>query len=216
MNYTESDLLPVSALQHLIFCPRQCALIHIERIWMENQLTAEGRILHERVHSPAARRKGTVRVEYALPLRSLRLGLAGVADVVEFHGPDPKEGKGAEVPHPVEYKRGEPKKDDSDLVQLCAQAMCLEEMLEVPVPEGSLYYGRERRRTKVRFDDALRCATEQAAGLLHGLVSSGRTPAPEFGRKCGKCSLRDACLPKPCGGSRPVTRYLSAILEEEP
>ncbi len=213
--YPESDLLPISALQHLIFCPRQCALIHIERIWMENQFTAEGRILHERVHSPEARRKGVVRVEYALPLRSLRLGLAGVADVIEFHGLGPKRGRGAEEPYPVEYKRGKPKSDDSDLIQLCAQAMCLEEMLGVSVPEGALFYGRERRRTKVQFDDGLRRGTEECAKLLHGIVASGMTPAPAYGRKCGKCSLMEACLPKPCGGRRPVSRYLSAILEEQ-
>ncbi len=212
--FAESDLLPISALQHLIYCPRQCALIHVERMWLENQFTAEGRILHERAHSPAVKRKGLVRVEYALPLRSLRLGLYGVADVVEFHDPDPGRAPNS-VPYPVEYKRGEPKEDDSDLVQLCAQAMCLEEMLAMEVPEGSLFYGQERRRTRVEFGSDLRSSAERAAGLLHEMISSGRTPAPEYGRKCGACSLKEACLPKPCAGRLSVSRYLASALEEE-
>ncbi len=215
MAYVESDLLPISALQHLIFCPRQCGLIHIERIWLENQFTAEGRILHERVHSPSKQRKGPVRVEYALPLHSLRLGLFGVADVVEFHGPADGHASKPEIPYPVEYKRGEPKKDDSDLVQLCAQALCLEEMLGVRVAEGALFYGRERRRTRVQFDVGLRRGTETNARLLHEIIGSGQTPSPEYGRKCGKCSLKDACLPKPCAGKRTVSRYLAAALEED-
>ncbi len=211
--YAESDLLPLSALQHLMFCPRQCALIHVEGVWMENLFTAEGRIMHERVHTPAAERRGFVRSEFSLPLRSLALGLSGKADVVEFR----REGStGAEeTPYPVEYKRGKKKADQSDLVQLCAQAMCLEEMLGVMVPEGALFYGREKRRTEVVFTADLRRTTEEAARRLHELVASGRTPSPEFGRKCRSCSLMDACLPKPCSGKTAVSRYLANALEEE-
>lgn len=193
MIYGESELLPISALQHLLFCRRQCALIHIEQVWTENLFTAEGRILHEKTHTPGAERKRSVRVEYALPLRSLRLGLTGKADVVEFHG---EVGSSVEIPYPVEYKRGKPKADNCDLVQLCAQALCLEEMLSVRVMEGALFYGRERRRTRAVFDEALRHQTEQAALELHALMAAGRTPPPEYGARCKSCSLLDVCLPQ--------------------
>ncbi len=172
--YTEDDLLMLSALQHLLFCPRQCALIHIEQAWTENRFTAEGRVLHERVHTAATDSRTAVRVEYDMPLRSLRLGLSGRADIVEMHLQDNKTWQ----PFPVEYKRGRPKKDDSDRVQLCAQALCLEEMLACTVPEGALYYGQKKRRTPVLFDDRLRRITEETAARLHDLLSSTITPAP--------------------------------------
>jgi len=213
MNYSEADLLPLSALQHLLFCPRQCALIHIERIWAENLFTAEGRILHEKTHTPATERKRAVRVEYSLPLRSLRLGLTGKADVVEFHSTGGS--SSGEVPYPVEYKRGKPKADDSDLVQLCAQALCLEEMLGVRVHEGALFYGRERRRTRVQFDESMRHRTEKAALDLHEMVAAGRTPQPEYGKKCKSCSLQDACLPRACSSKKAVSKYLASALEEK-
>ncbi len=221
--YSEDDLLPLSALQHLLFCERQCALIHIEGVWMENRLTAEGRVLHERVHNPGAERRHRVRVEFSLALRSLRLGLAGQADVVEFHASGGDEerqeradgaGKARELPYPVEYKRGKPKQDRSDLVQLCAQAMCLEEMVGVDVPEGALFYGRERRRTKVLFSEDLREDTRNAARRLHELVASGITPPPDYGKKCRACSLRDACLPRPCSGGSPVARYMAEVMDD--
>jgi CRISPR-associated exonuclease Cas4 len=212
MTYAEDDLLPISALQHLLYCPRQCALIHVERIWRENLFTAEGRILHERVHCPAVHRKRLARIEFSLPLSSLRLGLAGSADVVEFHLPPA--GKSGEIPYPVEYKRGKPKPDQSDMVQLCAQALCLEEMLGVSVPEGALFYGREQRRVKVVFATDIRSGTETAARTLHELVGSGRTPSPEAGAKCRACSLLDACLPRPCSGKMKVSRYVASTLEE--
>lgn len=198
--YEEKDLIPLSALQHLVFCERQCALIHVERLWLENRLTAEGRIMHERVHSadPETRRK--VRFAYAVPLRSLRLGVSGQADVVEFH-PDG-------TVTPVEHKRGKPKPDHSDAVQLCAQAMCLEEMLDVAVPEGSLFYGKTRRRKDIQFDDHLRRETEAAADRLHELIRSGRTPPPVFEAKCKSCSFLALCMPETVSKSRSVQRYL--------
>jgi CRISPR-associated exonuclease Cas4 len=148
-TYIEEDLIMISALQHLAFCPRQCALIHVEQMWQESGLTAEGRILHERVHEQEGESRAGVRIERGLPLRSLRLGLVGVADVVEFH---PLPGGGWR-PFPVEYKRGKPKPDRCDEVQLCAQAMCLEEMMEVEVPQGSLFYGKTRHRHDVAFNE---------------------------------------------------------------
>ena len=214
--YTEDDLLPISALQHLFFCERQCALIHIEQAWAENLFTAEGRIMHERVHEADRQSRGSIRIEYSMWLRSLRLGLIGKADVVEFHRkPDSlKAGSAVWVPFPVEYKRGKPKKDNCDKVQLCAQALCLEEMMEVEVPNGALFYGKKRRRTDVMFDDTLRRQTEETAIRLHELIASGRTPKPVYTPKCDSCSLIGICLPKILGKKRSIKRYLSGAIQE--
>ena len=149
--YTEDELIQLSALQHLVFCERQCALIHIEQLWSENLFTAEGRIVHEKVDTANRESRGNIRIEYGVPMRSLRLGLIGKADVVEFHRNGDKW-----TPFPVEYKRGKPKGGNCDKVQLCAQALCLEEMLNVEIPEGSLFYGQTRRREDVTFDEKLR------------------------------------------------------------
>ncbi|HMO50374.1 MAG TPA: CRISPR-associated protein Cas4 [Kiritimatiellia bacterium] len=201
--YDEADLLPLSALQHLMFCERQCALIHIEQAWEENRLTAEGRVMHERAHDGGSESRGGVRIARGLRIRSLRLGLIGQADVVEF----PKDGP----PFPVEYKRGKPKAHRADEVQLCAQAMCLEEMLETPVPCGALFYGQTRRRTDVAFDDALRGLTENAAARLHRLIAGGKTPAPVYEKKkCTACSLKAVCLPE---ATSTVSRYLALAVK---
>ncbi|MBI4397581.1 MAG: CRISPR-associated protein Cas4 [Candidatus Omnitrophica bacterium] len=161
--YSENDLLQVSALQHLIFCERQCALIHLEQQWNENFLTVLGRVMHEKkVDTPATESRGDFKVEYGMPLRSLRLGLTGKADVVEFH----RESSGSWRPFPVEHKLGKPKIDDCDRVQLCAQAICLEEVLKIEVPQGALFYGKPRRREIVLFDNYLRIKTEDAAKRL--------------------------------------------------
>lgn len=206
--FTEDDLLPLSALQHLLFCVRQCALIHIEQAWEENRFTAEGRILHERVDTAERQSRHDVRIETALALRSLRLGLSGKADVVEFH----REGQGAWRPFPVEYKRGRPKPANWDQVQLCAQALCLEEMLGCTVPEGALFYGQPRRRQEVVFDEELRRETVTAAERLHELVRSGVTPPARYEKKCESCSLLHRCMPKVAGRSKHVQRYLSRML----
>jgi len=171
--YSEDDLLPISALQHLLFCPRQCALIHIEGLWQENYLTAQGRSLHEKTHLADVENRPGVRVVRSLRLCNHELGLVGQADVIEFH----ESGKGIELtgmkglwqPFPVEYKRGRAKPDNCDRVQLCAQALCLEEMLQTHVPKGALFYGKPRRREQVEFTDELRVQTEQAAAELHSL-----------------------------------------------
>ncbi len=198
----EIDSFPLSALQHFAFCPRQCALIHIERQWAENTLTAQGRVLHERTHDAGSESRGDLRVARALPLQSASLGLHGVADVVEFHRrPD-----GAWQPFPVEYKRGRPKHEPIDAVQLCAQALCLEEMLTTPVPAGALFYGATHRRHDVHFDDDLRAETRRFAAAVRALLAAGRTPPPEFGPKCRACSLLELCRPQA------VTRSASAHL----
>ncbi len=199
--YAESDLLALSALQHLLYCERQCALIHIEQAWSENRFTAEGRASHERVHTGGHEMRDGVRIARDVALRSLRLGLVGKADVVEFH-----DGK----PYPVEHKRGHNKANDCDRVQLCAQALCLEEMLGQPVPEGALFYGEPRRRTVVVLDEALRVETETAAARLHELMDAGQTPPAVYDKaKCERCSLLDICKPR-AGGD--VHRYIQEAL----
>ena len=214
--YTEDDLLPLSALQHILFCERQCALIHIEQTWNENLFTAEGKIMHERVDEAGRESRKDVRIEFAMPLRSLRLGLVGKADVVEFHRKSASQNaKSAEwVPFPVEYKRGKPKKDNCDRVQLCAQALCLEEMLDVEIPRGALFYGKTRRRKDVDFDNALRQETENAAIQLHKLIESRQTPPPVYTPKCKNCSFFHVCLPKTIGKRHSVKQYLSGAISE--
>jgi CRISPR-associated exonuclease Cas4 len=207
--FSEDDLLMLSALQHLLFCPRQCALIHVEQLWIENRLTAEGRILHERVHTAAKESRRTIRLEFDMPIRSLELGLIGRADVVEFHLQD----NGVWQPYPVEYKRGRPKKDDSDRVQLCAQALCLEEMLSVDVPVGALYYGKKKRRSEVEFDQNLRTTTIEAARTLHDLFQNRRTPPPQYSRRCDNCSFVELCLPRTVGKKNKVANYMKRMIK---
>jgi CRISPR-associated exonuclease Cas4 len=213
MSYTEDNLLPLSGLQHLAFCERQCALIHIEQAWAENLYTAEGRILHERAHDPAQVSRRDVRVEYGMPLRSLRLGLIGKADVVEFHRSKESD-SGPWLPFPVEYKRGRPKKANVDRIQLCAQAICLEEMLGVDVPAGALFYGKTRHREDVAFDPALRSETEETAERFHALIEAGVTPKALYGKHCDTCSLRDLCLPGIVEKGKSVDRYLMNAARE--
>jgi CRISPR-associated exonuclease Cas4 len=206
----EDELIAISALSHYSYCPRRCALIHIEQVWAENRFTAEGRILHERVHDESRESRGDVRIDYGVSLRSLRLGLIGKADVVEFH----RQPVGAWLPFPVEYKRGKPKADDCDRVQLCAQAICLEEMLSVTIPEGALFYGQTRHRLDVVFDEALRGETEETARRVHVLIAAGRTPPPVYEKRCESCSLLSDCLPKTIQKRRSVKNYLTRILGE--
>lgn len=208
--YEPDDLIQLSALQHMVFCPRQCALIHVEQTWKESGRTAEGRLMHERVHEQEAESRGDVRIERGVPLRSLRLGLIGKSDVVEFH----KVEESRWIPYPVEYKRGKPKVDDCDKVQLCAQAMCLEEMLNLEVPRGAIFYGRTRRRLDVEFDEALRRKTEDAAKKTHSLIDSGTTPGPVYAKRCESCSLVAECLPKTLQKKRSVKNYLTRVIGE--
>lgn len=201
--FDEADLLPLSALQHYVYCPRQCALIHVEQQWTENRFTAEGRAQHDRVDRPEHEVRDGVRLEYAALLRSLRLGLIGKADVIEFHG---------DKVFPVEHKRGRPKPDHCDHVQLCAQALCLEEMMQIEISEGAIFYGQPRRRQPVEFSAELRRETEEIACKVHELIRSGRTPPAEYNeKKCSACSLFDTCMPKQ---TRRVEDYLSESVFE--
>jgi CRISPR-associated exonuclease Cas4 len=188
----ESDLIPISALQHFLYCPRQCALIHIEQLWAENRLTAEGRLLHERADQRRVEQRGDIRVVTAMPLASADLGLTGVADVVEFRRVNKEE-----IVRPVEYKRGRPKQHRADEVQLCAQAMCLEVMLGTAIASGDLYYGKTRRRRAVDFDNDLRALTLRTITDTRALLSSARTPTATYlPKRCDACSLIDLCQPK--------------------
>jgi len=225
--YDEDELLPISGIQHLAFCERQWALIYLEGLWKDNLLTAQGRELHQAVDRSQAEARGDVRVARGLRLRSLRLGLVGVADVVEFHRVRAGGGGGVALegadglwrPFPVEYKRGKPKLDPCDAVQLCAQALCLEEMLGTPVPRGALFYGLPRRRTGVTFDAELRGRTVRLAQRLHELTARAVTPPPPPGKRCRNCSLRDLCLPRAVRNRSPglyIRRMLDTIGEDAP
>ena len=210
-SYLADDLLPVSALQHFSYCPRQCALIHIEQAWSENVFTAEGRIMHDKADSNKHESRGNIRIDYSVPLRSLRLGLVGKADVVEFH----RGANGTWQPFPVEYKRGKPKAGNCDRVQLCAQAICLEEMLGVEISEGALFYGQTRHRENVVFEEKLRCETADVAGKVHELIKNAVTPKPEYGQKCKSCSLLELCMPKTCSKTKSASSYLLKVTREE-
>lgn len=218
--YSEDDLLPISALEHLEYCPRQCALIHIERVWDENVQTAEGRSLHERVHQAASETIDRVRVARHLRLCSRELGLFGVSDVVEFHPTESRDERTITLPDssqrwiafPVEYKRGRRRPEKSYQVQLCAQALCLEEMLGGLVPAGALYHGKSRRRQVVEFDGHLRTHTRNRCQELHRLIEAGTMPQPAHGPKCKYCSLAERCLPK-LKPSRSARNYVSHCIE---
>ncbi|RMH19605.1 MAG: CRISPR-associated protein Cas4 [Acidobacteria bacterium] len=221
--FSEDSLVPISALQHLVFCERQAALIYLERQWADNRLTVEGSHLHAHADELGRRSetRGEVRICRGLALRSLRLGLVGRADVVELlRLPEAEAASGAALPgvagrwrpFPVEYKRGKPKRDTSDKVQLCAQALCLEEMLDVAVPEGALYYGRRKRRYPVSFDAAMRQHTEATIQRLHRLFASGQTPRAKREPKCSRCSLLRLCLPDAMAPERSAAGYLEGAL----
>ena len=181
------DPIPISALQHYLYCPRQCALIHVEQTYDENLYTLRGNRVHERAHEPERDTVAGVRLERALPLYSAALGLVGQADVVEFLADG--------TPYPVEYKAGARKKRDADDVQLCAQGMCLEEMLGVAVSEGSIYYDRSRRRRVVAFTETLRRTVQETAAAVRALYNWNTLPEPAADERCRACSLIDACLP---------------------
>lgn len=215
--YDPDDLVPLSALQHLIYCERQAALIHLERVWTDNVYTVEGRQRHDVVDAGQLEARKDVRIVRRLAVSSLRLGLSGITDVVEFRrviGPD---GEGIMIPgapgrwrpFPVEYKRGRPKSHLADEVQLCAQAMCLEEMLAVTVAAGALFYGKTRRRKGVLFEPKLRDLTQQSAQRIHEILGSGRTPSAIRGEKCKACSLAEVC--QPTLGERSATAHIARL-----
>jgi CRISPR-associated exonuclease Cas4 len=205
--YGEDELLPLSGLRHMAVCERQFALVHIEQSWADNLYTAEGSLLHKNVDTPHYETRRGRRLVHALPLTSRRLGLAGKADLVEF-----PTGPGGEPPIPIEYKRGHPKPDDVDEVQVCAQALCLEEMLGCSISRAFLYYHQVRHRCEVPLSDKLRIRVETLASRMHELFLSGKTPKMDRMPKCRSCSLDELCKPQWTGaGSRAWERWKAFI-----
>jgi len=185
--------LYLSRLQHYLFCPRQFALIELECAWEENVFTAEGQVMHEKVNSGGHDTRGSIKTVRTLRLGHETLGLEGVADVVEYHTDD----NGQQTPFPIEYKRGKPKSHRADEVQLCAQALCLEDMHHCHVPKGALFYGKTRRRHAVDFDKELRQLTINAISECRRIIDTRMTPKPTYSTsKCRNCSLKDICHPK--------------------
>ena len=205
--FPESDLIPISALQHFIFCPRQCALIHIERAWEENLLTAQGRGLHERAHSEISETRPDCKRIFGLPVRSLKFGLAGQCDCV-LETPDKKM-------IPLEYKRGRPKIKDMDTVQLCAQVLCLEEMTGSRIKEGFIYYFRIKKRLHVNVDDNLRALTIETIDKCRKMIEEGVTPPPVFSKKCLSCSLKEVCMPEFMEKQRKVSLYIDRMIKKD-
>ena len=218
MAFEEDELLSLSGIQHFAFCRRQWALIHIEQQWAENERTADGRVMHEKVHDPSvSESRGDRRITRGMYVRSYELGISGQCDVVEFRrsesGVPLSDREGKWQPFPIEYKRGEPKESDADRVQLCAQAMCLEEMLCCPVPRGALFYGEIHRRENVEFTEELRCRVKEMLSEMHEYYRRGYTPRVKRSRACNACSLRELCVPSMFTAAD-VSAYLRTGLEE--
>jgi CRISPR-associated exonuclease Cas4 len=203
----DEDLLPLSALQHVIFCERQFALIHVEQAWVENSYTTEGKLLHERAHSGTRERRAGRAKEFGMPIRSLELCLTGMTDAVEY-------GEDGSV-RIVEYKRGRPKKHRADEVQLCAQAMCIEEMRGVSIVEAQLFYGKAKRRKTVVLDEELRGIAKMAAARAKEIIREGVTPKADYdAAKCPHCSLLGLCMPGKLGSGKSVARYIDRMTKE--
>jgi CRISPR-associated exonuclease Cas4 len=237
--FTEDQFIQLSALQHYVFCPRQCALIHVEDVWNENVFTVRGNILHEKVDTDTYETRGALKTVRGLKIHSFRLGIAGRCDVVEFRKP-PVISPGLQAgehkanitgmgfqPHipanvvsvqeamevvPVEFKAGQPKQNISDEVQLCAQALCLEEMLSVPVRRGAFFYGKIRRRVQVEINDTLRKQTEEIIAAVHDIVDRKHVPVAQYMAKCRSCSLEDVCQPKAMN-QRKLNSYMKTLYE---
>jgi CRISPR-associated exonuclease Cas4 len=210
----------LSGLQHFAYCRRQWALIHIEQQWAENERTVDGQIFHRRAHNAeATEKRGDVIITRGLHIKSSKLGVSGICDVVEFHrseqGITLHSYEGKWQPYPVEYKKGEPKEHNADELQLCAQAMCLEEMLLCDIPSGSLYYGENRRRTSVEFTEELRRQVTDMANEMHILWKKGYTPQVKPQKGCNACSLKEICVPR-LRKTKKVKSYIEENLRKEP
>lgn len=219
-EYTADELIHLSGIQHFLFCRRQWALIYVENQWQENGLTAEGRILHERVDDPyfTEVRRGVI-IARSVPVASYTLGISGICDVVEFtsaeSGVQLPGRAGYYQPAPIEYKRGRPKREPVDEAQLCAQAMCLEEMLAVSIPRGYLYYGQTRHREPVELTPALRQLVQDATAEMHAYLARGYTPRVKMTKACRSCSLADLCLPRLQEKPTAVNDYIRRQLAQE-
>lgn len=217
--YNEEQFLQLSGIQHYVFCQRQWALAYIEMQWLENVRTVEGRILHENAHDASVKEKrGDLLIVRAMPIHSRQMGVSGECDVVEFHKVKDgihltgKEGMYSAVP--VEYKRGKPKTDESDILQVAAQALCLEEMLCCTIPYGYIYYGETRHRMKVEFNDEIRTKVKKAFAEMHKYYDQQYTPKVKTSKKCDACSLKDICLPA-LNKKKSVSGYIDMVIFEE-
>lgn len=220
VNYAEEDFLQLSGLQHFAFCRRQWALIHIESQWAENFRTIDGAIVHQNAHDAGfAESRADRYITRGVSVHSSQLGVSGQCDVLEYHRGNtgiPLAGKeGLWQPYPVEYKRGRPREDTGDALQLCGQAMCLETMLCCDIPEGALYYGETRRRVCVAFTEELRKEVKDLLAQMHELYQRGYTPQVKPTKSCNACSLKELCLPKLLK-NRSVSAYLKEAMEEMP
>ncbi|MBI2422527.1 MAG: CRISPR-associated protein Cas4 [Candidatus Hydrogenedentes bacterium] len=221
-TYPEDDFLQLSGVQHFLFCPRQWALIHVEGEWTENRWTAEGKTLHDRADSATSELRGDVLTARSVLVRSFRLGISGKLDVLEFHRTEEGAPSAMRVPgrrgwwrpFPVEYKRGKPKSHRADEAQLCAQALCLEEMYGVPILEGALFYGKTRRRLAVAVDAALRELVEETFSTMHAWLERGYVPPPVYEKKCEQCSLMGICMPKQAAQHSRARTYLRRLFED--
>lgn len=205
-HYKEEDFIPISALQHFVFCKRQYSLIYLEQIWMENHLTVEGHLFHEKVDSGIAESRKIFKIFRSLRLRSLIYGITGVSDVVKFYY---KEDGSLERCEPVEYKLGKPKPDLCDAVQLCAQALCLEEMLAIQISRGFLFYGKIKKSIPIEFDKFLRKETIRCIQEIRALTETKKTPLATYTKKCKKCSLVTLCMPKQTNNFYKSGEYLN-------
>lgn len=201
-EWDEHELVMISALEHWSYCPRQCALIHVEQTFDENLYTLRGQAVHKRVDEPESEVMDGVRVERAVPLWSRRLGLIGKADVVEFHG---------DTPYPVEYKHGPRREREHDDLQVCAQAMCLEEMTGLSVPRGAIYHHSSRRRREVVFDEHLRARVTEAVTAIRAMFSAKALPEPVNDKRCERCSLQESCMPAVIGEQRRAKSVLRGL-----
>ncbi len=198
------DPIPISALEHYAYCPRQCALIHVEQVWSENLYTMRGQDVHERVHDESSCESGGVRSERSLPVWSNRLGLTGKADLVEFYG---------NTPYPVEYKSGRRRRGTPEILQLCAQAICLEEMFGVAVEKGALYWHGSRERQEIVFTPAMREQVERVTLAVRKMLEQGLTPPPVNDKRCDHCSLKESCLPGVVAGKLQMKQAVSELFE---
>jgi CRISPR-associated exonuclease Cas4 len=208
--YTEDDCIQIAALQHFVYCPRQCALIHVEDAWKDNVFTVGGNILHEKVDTDTYESRGALRTVRGLRIQSLRLGIVGRADVVEFRPPELRNEEYSVLP--VEFKFGQQKEDISDKVQLCAQALCLEEMVHVTITKGAFYYGRIHHRVVIPIDNELRRQTEEIIRKVQDMMATKNVPIAQFSVKCRNCSLADICLPKAMNTPK-LDRYMKDLYE---
>lgn len=219
-EYSSEDLLPLSGIQHFVFCRRQWALMYVERQWQDNLLTVEGKLLHTRVDDPyfTEVRNGVI-ITRSMPVASYRLGLSGICDVVEFtpsaEGVNLHGRTGSYLPAAVEYKRGKEKAGPCDEAQLCAQTLCLEEMLSVHIPRGYFYYGEIRHRIEVEIGSELRSLVVDMAAEMHAYFERGYTPQVKPSKACKSCSLEDVCVPALLEKVIPASKYVRMHVEGE-